>query len=327
MRKAMVKADVGDNGYGEDPTVNLLETMAAEMLGKQAACFMPSGTMCNLTAMLVHCNRGREVILGDQSDIYNYEVGGASALGGLVFHPVPTQPDGRLEMQDLNNAIRGTDGAPPGMVCVENPHCLSGGRVLPISYLEQVRHFADVQNLPLHIDGARIFNAATALNVPAARIAAFGDSLQFCLSKNLAAPIGSLLVGGEDFIREALMVRKMLGGTMRQAGVVAAAGIVALETMVDRLGDDHRRTKRLASGLSSLDGIQVDNPDPQTNMVFFQVTCPHFSCKTFLNALQGEGIRMGTLGMDRIRAVVHYGHSDENIETVIATVARVLKRS
>jgi threonine aldolase len=332
MRAAIAEAAVGDDVYGEDPTVARLEALAASMLGKEAALLLPSGTMANLVAMLCHCPRGAEVLVGDESDLYHYEAGGASVCGGLVLHPVPTQRDGRLALADLNAAIRDPDDdqcAPAGVICLENSHNRRGGTVLPLAYLDEVARFAALSRLPVHLDGARLFNAACALGVPVAQVARHADSVQFCLSKGLSAPVGSMLAGSARFIRRARRVRKMLGGGMRQAGIVAAAGIVALEQMVGRLVDDHATARRLARGLAELPGIALDPataPEAvQTNLVFFRVTDERFTWRSFLHALQQRGVRMGELGHGRIRAVTHAGIACSHIDQVVATVADVLR--
>jgi len=328
MLAAIVSATLGDDVYGEDPTVARLEALAASTLGKEAAVLMPSGTMANLVAMLCHCPRGAEVLVGDESDLYNYEAGGASVVGGLVLHPVQTQPDGRLDVADLAAAIRDPDDdqcAPAGVICLEDTHNRCGGLVLPLSYLDEVKSFAAARGLPVHLDGARIFNAACALDVPAAQIARYADSVQFCLSKGLSAPIGSMLAGTGRLIRNARRVRKMLGGGMRQAGIIAAAGIIALEQMVGRLAEDHANARRLAMGLAELSGIAIDLSRVQTNLVFFRVTDERFTWRSFLHALQQRGVRMGELGHGRIRAVTHSGIAISDIDQAIAAVADVLR--
>ena len=328
MRQACFDAMVGDDVYGEDPTAIRLEAKAAEMLGKEAGCFVPSGTMANLTAILAHCPRGYEMIVGDESDIYNYQAGGASYVGGVIVHPVPTQKDGSLSLTDLAGAIRDPDDhqcARAGLIAIENPCCRVGGRALSLDYLERLRAFADRQRLPIHMDGARIFNAAIALDVPPSTVAGYAESVQFCLSKNLGAPVGSMVVGSKPFVEDVRRLRKMLGGGMRQIGVITAAGIVALEHMVDRLRDDHVRARRLAEGLTGLAGIQCDMASVETNMVFFKVTDDRFTTRTFLQALAKKGIRMGELGHGQIRAVVHFEHDDAMIEKTIAVFEALLK--
>ena len=328
MREAMYKASVGDDVYGEDPTVNRLEAEAANRMGKAAACFMPSGTMANLTSILAHCARGYEVLVGDESDIYHYEAGGPSVVGGVVLHPVRTQPDGSLAIEDLRTSFRDPldyQCARAGLICLENPHCRSGGRVLPLSYLQEVHALAKAKRIPVHMDGARIFNAALALDVSPAEIASFTDSLQFCLSKNLAAPIGSMVVGDTGFIDETRRLRKMLGGGMRQVGIIAAAGLVALNTMIDRLSEDHRRARLLAEAIAELPDIWVDLDEVQTNMVFFRLTGVRFTSETFLAELANHGVRMAELGHGRIRAVIHYQIDDSDIEATIDVFKKILK--
>jgi threonine aldolase len=327
MREAMFRADVGDSGYGEDPTEARLEVLAAELLGKQAAAFVSSGTQANLTALLAHCARGQEVILGDRSDLYDFEAGSVSVVGGLVLHPVETAIDGRLELVDLRAAIRDRvdpQCAPAGVIVLENPHCQRGGRILPTAYLEQVRKLADAHALPIHLDGARIFNAAAAMNLTAADIAATADSVQFCLSKGLAAPFGSMVCGTRPFVEQVKRYRQLLGGGLRQAGIMASAGIVALETMVARLADDHRRAARLATALRLIPGVQLTPDVIDTNMVFFRVDQGRLPVDAFLTALCGHGVRMGTLRDGVVRAVVHYLISDEDVDVAAEAVRAVL---
>jgi threonine aldolase len=255
MRRAMAEAAVGDDVYGEDPTVNRLEELGAAKLGKEAALFVPSGTMGNLISVLTHTPRGAEVILGDESHIYHYEQGGASAVGSCVFHPVATEANGELALDRIEAAIRNADNAhfaAPGVICLENTHNRRGGAVLSVEYCRQVRAIADRHGLPVHLDGARLANAAGALNVSLKELADPFDSVQFDLSKGLGAPVGGLVAGSGEFIKKARRYRKLLGGGMRQAGVIAAAGIVALEKMTDRLRDDHALARRLAEGLALL---------------------------------------------------------------------------
>jgi len=247
MLQAMQAAELGDDVYAEDPTVRELERLAAELLGKQAACFMPSGTMCNLTAILSHCERGANVIVGEESDIFVDEAGGASVCGGVMYHAVPHRADGGLDLAAVREAFPADPADPqfalPALLCLENPQNQCGGKILPMSYLRSVAELARQQRIPVHLDGARIFNAALGLGVPVEEIAAQADSVQFCLSKGLGAPVGSLLTGTVEFIGRARRLRKMLGGGMRQAGVLAAAGIVALRQRA-RLAEDHRTATR-----------------------------------------------------------------------------------
>ena len=274
MREAMMRAELGDDVFGDDPTVNRLEEIAAAKLGKAAAVFVASGTMGNLTSLLTHCRRGEEVIVGDQAHIFRYEAGGSSALGGIAQFQIPNNPDGTLPLDRVEAAIRGSDQheARTRLIALENTHNRCGGTVLPLGYMQQVRELAEQHNLKVHLDGARIFNAAVALGVDVKAITQYVDSVTFCLSKGLSAPIGSVICGSPDFIAQARRYRKMLGGGMRQAGVLAAAGIVALEKMIDRLAEDHANARRLAEGLADMPGVVVDLDRVQTNILFFNLT-------------------------------------------------------
>lgn len=328
MREAMYQAEVGDDGYGEDPTVTRLEALAAERLGKESACFVASGTMANLTAILAHCPRGFELLVGDESDLYNYEAGGPSVIGGIVLHPITTERNGQLSLTALELAIRDPmdfQCAPAGLITLENPHVRCGGIPLDIDYLQKVKAFASAHNIPVHMDGARVFNAAVAQGVCVADIAAYADSIQFCLSKSLAAPVGSILAGDHDFIQKVRRWRKLLGGSMRQAGVLAAAGIVALEDMVDRLFEDHKLAHRLAQGLSEFEEIAIDMQTVQTNMVFFSLVNSHLTQAEFLQELLNRDIRMAELGKGRIRAVVNYHHNEQAIDQTLDTISNILR--
>jgi threonine aldolase len=327
MRSAMAGSEVGDDVFGDDPTVKRLEALAAEHVGKPAALFVPSGTMGNLAALLAHCARGQEVIVGDEAHIYWYEGGGASALGGLVYHPVPTAADGTLAIEDLARAVRPSRGnphfAPAGVVCLENTHNRMGGVVLTPEYAADVARFAAEQALPVHLDGARLFNSAVALARPVTDWTTSATSVQFCLSKGLGAPIGSMLAGPEAFIEKAWRLRKMLGGGMRQVGVIAAAGIVALETMVERLAEDHANARALARWLAAIDGIAVDPNRVQTNIVIFEPP-PGWDPAAFIRAAEQRGVLLTPFGGRRIRAMTHADVSREDCErsaTVIASIA------
>jgi threonine aldolase len=327
MREAMARAELGDDVYGEDPSVNKLESMAAEVAGKEAALLVVSGTMGNLTALLSHCTRGQRVILGDESHIYNYEAGGGSALGGLVYHTVPNLPDGTLHATTLERALIKVDDphyAPPGVLCLENTHNRCGGAVLAPEYLAKVHAQALAANVPLHLDGARVFNAAVALGVPVARLTAHVDSVQFCLSKGLSAPVGSMLAGSKALIDRARRVRKMLGGGMRQAGVIAAAGMVALDEMVERLSEDHANARVLAKGLAGIEGIAIDPECVHSDIVVFELVAPDVDVPQFLSRLSAAGVRMSGFGGRRVRAVTHYGITTEHCERALEAVRRAL---
>lgn len=325
MRKAMAEAEVGDDVWGEDPTVNRLEAMAAERLGKEAALFTVSGTMSNLVAVLTWCRRGDEIILGDQSHMFLNEVGGASALGGVAYHPIPNDEAGRLRPGDVERAIRSPNIHYPrtGLVCLENTHNRCGGAVLTPGDIAAVAEVAHRRDIPLHLDGARLFNAAVYLGVPVSLLARDADSVCFCLSKGLACPVGSLLCGSKEFIGEARRWRKAVGGGMRQAGVLAAAGIVALEKMVDRLAEDHENARELAKGLAGIPGILLDPERVQTNIVIFRWTAG--PVQEFLARLARKGVLASYLGEDRVRMVTHYGITRQDVLEAVRRVEEVVE--
>jgi len=326
MREAMYEAEVGDDVFGEDPTVNRLERMAAERLGKEAALFVVSGTMGNLVALLTHCGRGDEVIVGDCSHTFLFEQGGMAALGGIVPRPVPNQPDGTLRLEDVEGAIRRRNIHFPRsrLLCLENTHNICDGMPLTAEYTAQVARLAHSHGLRVHLDGARLFNAAAALGVDARWLVSEVDSVMFCLSKGLCAPVGSLLCGDADFIAEARRSRKVVGGGMRQAGVLAAAGVVALEQIVGRLAEDHARAARLAEGLAQIPGVEVS--PVRTNIIYFRLA--EGVTKTpeeVVEELKGHGVLLlGRVG-GRFRAVTHYWIDDNDIERTIRAMRRVLR--
>jgi threonine aldolase len=327
MRAAMASAEVGDDVFGDDPTVNRLEALAAETMGKEAALLVPSGTMGNLAAVLTHCGRGDEVILGDQCHTFCYEAGGTAALGGVHPMPVRTTPDGRLPLESIEAAIRGDNVHFPTtrLICLENTHNRCGGAVLDEAYTRAVGELAHRHGLKLHLDGARIFNAAAALEVEARRLAGPADSVTFCLSKALCAPVGSLLCGERTFIAHARRIRKQLGGAMRQAGVLAAAGIVALETMVDRLAEDHRRARALAQGLGAIPGITLENDAPASNMVYIRLAPDAPLDEAGLQqALAQQAIKIGPVGPGRIRFVLHYWVDDDGVARTVEAIRRAM---
>jgi threonine aldolase len=322
MREAMANAELGDDVFGDDPTVNRLQEMAAEMLGKEAALLTTSGTQSNLVALLTHCRRGDEVIVGDESHTLCYEVGGAWALAGLGLRPVRNDSRGRLDLQEVRERIRPANDHFPrtGLICVENTHNRCGGTVLGEEDLAAVRDIADRHGLPVHMDGARLFNAAVALAVPASRLAAYADTLCFSLAKGLGCPVGSVLCGSREFIAEARRYRKMLGGGMRQAGVLAAAGVYALENMIGRLAEDHANARVGAAGLAELPGV-VLSPEPQTNLVFF--TVEGWDLGELVRRLEEAGVRCFDEG-GRIRWVTHYGIERGDIEEGLSRLRSIL---
>jgi len=327
MWEAMGRADVGDDVYGEDPTVNRLQEMAAGLVGKEAGLFVASGTMGNLAAILAHCGRGDEVIVGDKAHTYLFEAGGVSALGGVHSCQLPNQPDGTLALEAIQSAIRPDDAHCPvsRLICLENTHNRCGGAPLSPEYTRSVGQLARQNGLLLHLDGARLFNAAVVQGVSARELAAPADSVTFCLSKALCAPVGSVLCGSRDFIHRAHRIRKQLGGGMRQAGVLAAAGIVALETMIDRLAEDHERARRLARGLATLPGMLLDPGSPHSNMVFCELS-PDVPLDAGEVAAQLEklGVRVGAVSARRFRLVTHYWIDDAGVEQAIQAFAGVL---
>ena len=323
MRQAMANAELGDDVFGEDPTVNRLQEMAAERLGKEAALLTTSGTQSNLVALLTHTRRGDEVIVGEQSHTLIFEVGGAWAVGGLGLHPVPNDEGGRLDLRAVKAAIRGDNEHFPrtGLICLENTHNRCGGAVLNEDDLEAVREIADRRGLPVHIDGARLFNAAIALGVPIAKLAAYADSVCFSLSKGLGCPVGSVLCGSREFIAEARRYRKMLGGGMRQAGVIAAAGVYALDRMIDRLAEDHENARIAGEGLARIDGVHLA-PPPQTNLIYFAVD--GWKAPDLVDRLAEAGVLCFDEG-GRIRWVTHYGIEREDVEEAVARLQAVVE--
>ncbi len=328
MRQAMCSADLGDDVYQEDPTVNALEEMAARLLQKEAALFSVSGTMSNLTAVLTQTRRGDEIILGDQAHIFWNEVGGCAALGGVVTHTLPNLPNAQIDLDLLEKSIR--SGAnihypPTTLLCLENTHNRCGGKVLTEQYTEDACAVAHRHGLKVHLDGARIFNAAVALHQPAACLAKEVDSVSFCLSKGLSAPVGSLLCGRREFVDAARKYRKMLGGGMRQAGVLAAAGIVALKTMIDRLEEDHRNAGALARGLAAISGIHLPDPEIQTNIVIFKVG-PAISGADFKKKADAAGVLFSHMGGQQFRAVTHRGIEPADIAEALDRTAALARK-
>jgi threonine aldolase len=326
MRRAMFEAEVGDDVYGEDPTVIRLEQVAAQMLGKEAALFVPTGTQGNQVAILSHTGRGQEVIMEAESHVFYYEAGGIAALAACQTRPIPGVR-GAMDPDRVEAAIRGDDVHFPrtALVCVENTHNRAGGCILP---QENVRAIADVAhryNLPVHMDGARVFNAAVASGRPVSELVAPVDSVMFCLSKGLAAPVGSMLVGTKEFIARARRNRKLLGGGMRQAGVLAAAGLVSLTSMVDRLAEDHENAKRLGRGLNAIQGLTVDMETVQTNMVMCDILDERWDANALSGALKAAGILANGTGPRRVRFVTHKDVANEAVPEVLSRVEQVVK--
>ncbi|MBK8420757.1 low-specificity L-threonine aldolase [Candidatus Villigracilis saccharophilus] len=327
MREAMAEAEVGDDVYMDDPTVNQLQQKAAEMLGKEDALFVPSGTMGNLLALLVHCQRGDEVIVGDKSHIYLNEAGGMSALGGIHPHPIKNQADGTLALDEILASIQTEDvhHTITRLICLENTQNVCGGVVLPVEYVQAVGKIAQDHDLFLHMDGARIFNAAAALNVSVKDLVEPADSVMFCLSKGLVAPVGSMLVGRRKFITRARHLRKMLGGGMRQAGVLAAAGLISLEKLSTRLGQDHARAKSLYEGLKQVRGLKLD-ASPSSNMVYFDLLDEvKLRVDQIVVEMKTRGVLVDWAGPRRFRLVTHYWVDDAGVEKTVKAFGEVLK--
>ncbi len=328
MRAAMARAEVGDDVFGDDPTVHRLQEMAAALTGQEAGLFVASGTMANLVALLTHCRRGAEVIVGNASHTYLNEVGGMAALGGLQACPIPNQPDGTLRLEDIESSIRTEDVHHPRtrLVCLENTQNICGGVPLTPEYTRQAAELAHMRGLKLHIDGARLFTAAVALGVEASALSGMADSVMFCLSKGLCAPVGSVLCGPKDFIAEARRFRKQVGGGMRQVGVLAAAGLVALESLIERLDDDHAHAKQLADSLREIPGIELDPGGPQTNMVYFNLA-PHvkLTAPEIVERMKPRGIVLDPEDTRRFRLVTHYWITAQDVEKVVAAFREVLR--
>jgi len=326
MREAIYRAELGDDVFGEDPTVNRLEQMAAERVGKEAALLVVSGTMGNAVSILTHCGRGSEVILGDLCHSFIYEAGGTAALGGIHPRTVPNQPDGTLRLQDIEAAIRSDNVHFPRtrLICLENTHNRCYGAALTPEYMIQVGGLARRRGLALHLDGARIFNAAVALGVGVRELTRDADSVSFCLSKGLAAPVGSLLCGSKEFIAEARRTRKLLGGGMRQAGIIAAAGIVALTQMVDRLQEDHDNARRLAVGIIGIEGLSIDPARVQTDIVYFDLLRDKPYAEELAREAARRGLRILSVGPNRLRAVTHYGITAGDIDQALSILAEAL---
>lgn len=328
MRKAMANADVGDDVFGEDPTVNRLQEMAADMLGKEAALFVSSGTMGNLVSQITHCGRGDEALLGDQSHVFYYEQGGSAAIGGIHPRILPNRPDGTIDPDLLESAIRPDDVHFPRtrLLILENTHNRCSGAPIDDAYMNRIAGIAAKHNLKIHVDGARIFNAACALGVDPSQLAKEADSITFCLSKGLAAPVGSLVCGQAAFIAKAKRARKVLGGGMRQAGVIAAAGIVALTEMVDRLEQDHEHAGRLARGLNSIDGIHVAMDKVKTNIVYFEMADNGPGGHEFAEMAEKEGVRVLALDQKRLRAVTQYHITQKDVDEAVLGFKRAAGR-
>jgi threonine aldolase len=326
MRQAMYEAKLGDDVAREDPTVNRLEELAAHMLGKESAIFTPSGIMSNLLAVLTQTRPGQEILLGSESHMFWYEVGGASALGGVIMRTIRNEPDGRIQPHIVEESIRPENihFPPTTLLCLENTHNRCGGTVLTPEYTTSVSKLAHSHNLLVHIDGARIFSAAVSLKLPVSELVKDVDSVCFCLSKNLSGPVGSLLCGSTEFVEKARKWRRMVGGGMRQAGVIAAAGIVALEKMIDRLEEDHVNAKRLAHGLANIPGFTIRPEKVQTNIVIFKPPS-NTPVMEFTEQMTQRGVRFSILDEHTVRAITHRMIGTADIDDVLARLNSFIK--
>ena len=327
MRRAMAQAEVGDDVYGEDPSINLLEERAAALLGKEAGLLTASGTMSNLIAGLTYCHRGDEIVMGDQAHMFWNESAGVSALAGAQVRLVPNDEQGRINPQDLADAIRprGNVHMPPTtMVCLENTHNRCSGGVLTPQDTKEVADIAHAAGAKVHLDGARVFNAAVALEVPPAELVKDVDDVSFCLSKALSCPVGSVLCGDEEFIGQARRWRKMIGGGMRQAGVLAAAGLVALDTMIERLADDHANARRLAQGLAEIEGLSLNAEAVQTNIVIFEIDPAIGTATEVMQALALAGVKVTPSRPGSLRMVTHRHIDGEAVTAALVRVADVV---
>ena len=328
MKEFMFNAPLGDDVYGDDPTINLLEEKASELFGKESALFVPSGTMANLISVLVHCNRGDEIILGNKSHIFIYEAGGSSVYGGINSHQIQNNDDGTIDIDRIMGAVRNpNDSHYPitRLVCLENTHNICYGIPIKEIYFKKVREALNQKKIKMHIDGARIFNAAIALNTSVKRLAKNTDSITCCLSKGLSAPIGSLIMGNAEFIYQARRIRKSLGGGMRQSGILAAAGIYSFENMISRLEEDHENAYQLAFCMSQLSEIKLDIKKVYTNIIFFYLQNTSIKDDEFILELFNNNIKIDSKGNRKFRIVTHYGFSKKDVKTVIKKLKLILK--
>jgi threonine aldolase len=325
MREYMFSAEVGDDVYGEDPTANALETRVAKLLGKEAAVYVPSGTMSNQIALKTHTYPGQEIILEESCHIYNFEAGGSAFHSQLQVRPLSGKY-GILDPHDILEAIRPNNMhvPPTGLITLENTHNTAGGIIYPIDKIQETAEIAHDHHIPMHLDGARLMNAVVETGISAKEYARYFNSISLCFSKGLGAPVGSALAGDIEFIRKARRYRKIFGGAMRQIGILAAACLFALDHNVQRLKDDHRRTKRLAQGLAAVPGIRIDLEQVQTNMVVIHIQHPCFNAFSLSKALLQQGLAANALDAQKIRAVVHLDIDDDQIEKAIKIFQEVL---
>ncbi len=328
MLQVMARAEVGDDTLGDDPTVRHLEEMMADLLGHEAALYVPSGTMGNQICLRVHTRSGDEVITESQSHIFNMEAGAAAGLSGIQILPARAI-HGLLTIEHIRSAIRDKHNvhyATTALVCLENTHNWAGGVVYPVAQVAQIREYVETQGLPLHLDGARLFNAAVAAGVPARAYGELFNSASVCLSKGLGAPMGSVIVGSQDFVNRARRYRKMFGGGLRQLGYMAACGLYALKHHIERLAEDHAHARQLALGLAELPGLALDLTSLQTNIVIFDVSNTGMTSQELADLLRREGILVSTFGLDRVRMVTHLHISAADVKTTLKQVQQVLSQ-
>ena len=334
MRKAIANAKLGDDVFCEDPTVNQLEELAAKIMGKEAGLLVPSGTMGNLVSILSHCPRGTEILLGDKSHTLYYEAGGISAFGGIHSRQLKNQTDGTINLNDIKSSIRVDNVHFPKTTAItlENTHNLCNGSPIPLKYIEDVSNIICTNNIKMHIDGARIFNAAVALDVKVAELVQYADSVTFCLSKGLAAPVGSIICGNEEFIYYARRNRKALGGGMRQAGIIAAAGIVSLNNMIKQIQEDHKNAQILMEGISKIDGLSIDMHNIKSNILYFDITANR--SKKLVAQTEGKDLYPFDIILDniyfletspnRFRLVTHYGITKEDVGNTLSVLTKMI---
>ena len=328
MKQFIMDSPLGDDVYGEDPSVNLLQKKIAKIFNKESALFVPSGTMANLISVLTHCNRGDEVILGNKSHIFFYEAGGISAFGGVHSHQINNNDDGTININDIENAIRkkGDDHFPKTkLICLENTHNACYGSPINTDFFSEVKNIAKKHNIPIHLDGARIFNAAIALNKSVDELTKDCDSVSCCLSKGLSAPVGSVILGSKNFISKAKSLRKALGGGMRQAGLIASAGIFSLDHMINRIKDDHSNAKILASKLNLIKNLEINLNKVHTNIIFIYNRDKTLSNQDLVLSLEKNNIKIDYKGNSKFRLVTHSGFRKEDINTVIKVFRKIFK--
>ena len=328
MKNFMFSSPLGDDVYGEDPSINKLENLAKTIFNKESALFVPSGTMANLISVLSHCDRGDEVLLGNKSHIFFYEAGGISAFGGIHSHQLNNNDDGTINLQDIKNGIRFNKDAhfpKTKLLCLENTHNICYGNPINSEYFVNVKEIIKKHNIKLHIDGARIFNAASALNTKVEKLTSEADSVSFCLSKGLSCPAGSVIVGNTNFIDKARRIRKALGGGMRQAGILASAGIYALNNLTKRLSDDHNNAQKLAEKLNNINGIKINLDYIKTNIIFFYLSdVVKLTDNEFINKLLEKNIKIDSKGNSKFRIVTHLDFNEQDIETVVSAIKSII---